>query len=190
MPNSSRDLALGIAAPDFELPDVITGRTLALGELAPSAGLVVAFICNSCPFVKHVLGGFVEFAREYAARGLTVIAVNSNDAVAHPKDGPAQMRQLAGKRGFTFPYLYDESQQMARTYQAMCTPEFFLFDKERRLVYHGQFDDSRPFKVFTRVSGADLRSAADAILRNEAIVAEQKPGIGCSIKWKPGNAPG
>jgi hypothetical protein len=103
MPDSSRDLALGIAAPDFELPDVITGCTLALGELAPSAGLVVAFICNTCPFVKHVLGGLVEFAPEYATRGLTVIAVNSNDAVAHPKDGAAQMRQLAGKRGFTFP---------------------------------------------------------------------------------------
>lgn len=181
-------LALGTPAPHFALPDTVIGRTVALGDLAVSPGLLVAFICNHCPFVKHILDGFVTFTRDYRARGLAVVAISSNDVESYPEDAPAEMSRVAKAKGFTFPYLYDGSQEVAKEYQAICTPDFFLFDRNRKLVYRGQFDSSRPGNN-VRVTGTDLRAAADALLRNTPVPAEQIPSVGCSIKWKPGREP-
>ncbi|MBV9726372.1 MAG: thioredoxin family protein [Gammaproteobacteria bacterium] len=185
---TSRMLALGTAAPPFALPDTATGRTVSLDSFASSPALLVAFICNHCPFVKHLLDGFVAFAREFEARGLAVVAISSNDAGSYPADAPAEMARLATLKGFTFPYLYDESQQVARAYEAICTPDFFLFDRDRRLVYRGQFDPSRPGNGIA-VSGADLRAACDALLSGKPLPREQKPSVGCSIKWRAGQEP-
>ncbi len=179
----SRMLALGTVAPDFALPDVVSGKTVTLAGL-PARPLLVAFICNHCPFVKHILSGFVAFANEYRGKGLEVIAISSNDVASHPQDGPRPMAELARDSGFAFPYLYDESQSVARAYDAVCTPDFFLFDGQRKLVYRGQFDDSRPMKLLTKVTGADMRAAADAVLRGQPLTGNQKPSVGCSIKWK------
>ena len=160
---TSRMLPLGTPAPSFELRDTVTGQMISLGSFASSPALLVAFICNHCPFVKHILDGFVAFARELSARGLAVVAISSNDAASYPADAPDEMARLAVLKGFTFPYLYDDSQQTARAYQAICTPEFFLFDRGRRLVYRGQFDASRPGNGVA-VTGADLRTACEALL--------------------------
>lgn len=184
---STQLLALGATAPDFALPDT-DGRVLALQDAVGPHGLVVAFICNHCPFVKHIRAGLADFGRDYAARGLGVVAINSNDAVTHPDDGPAAMRDERRLAGYGFPYLYDESQSVAQAYRAACTPDFFLFDRARRLVYRGQFDDSRPGNGVP-VTGADLRAAADALLASRPVAAVQKPSIGCNIKWKPGREP-
>lgn len=184
----SRMLALGTPAPAFSLPDAVSGKTISLDSSRDAQALLVAFVCNHCPFVKHILDGFVAFAREYGPRGLAVVAISSNDIAAYPDDGPAEMAKLARAKGFTFPYLYDESQQVARSYQAICTPDFFLFDRERRLAYRGQFDSSRP-NGRAAVTGTDMRAAADALLRGAHAPAEQQPSVGCSIKWKAGNAP-
>jgi peroxiredoxin len=184
----SRMIGLGTPAADFALPDVTTGRTVRLADFASAPALLVAFICNHCPYVKHVRAGFVEFARQYQAKGLAVVAISANDAASYPDDAPDAMAREARNAGFTFPYLYDESQATARAYEAICTPDFFLFDRARRLVYRGRFDASRPGSG-TPVTGADLRAAADAVLANVAVAAEQQPSMGCSIKWKPGNAP-
>jgi peroxiredoxin len=180
-------LELGTPAPDFRLPDV-DGRMHALADFAELPALLVAFICSHCPFVRHLRREFAAFAREYAPRGLAVVAINSNDVVAYPQDGPDAMRAEATELGYVFPYLLDESQAVAKAYQAACTPDFFLFDASRRLVYRGQFDDSRP-GTDRPVTGADLRAAVDAVLAGHPPLAEQRPSLGCNIKWRRGNEP-
>ena len=188
MAKESRMLALGTKAPEFRLPDAVTGKQITLEDFAAAPALLVAFVCNHCPYVKHVLDGFVGFAREYAPNGLATVAISSNDIETQPQDGPAQMSQLSRSRQFTFPYLYDESQSAARAYEAACTPDFFLFDRERKLAYRGQFDGSRPGNK-TPVTGADLRAAVDALLAGKAVPTPQIASIGCGIKWKRGVAP-
>ena len=180
-------LALGTSAPHFDLPD-FDGRRHALDDFAASRALLVAFICNHCPFVKHMRAEFATFAREYAGRGLAVVAIVSNDLDVYPQDGPDAMREEARSLGYVFPYLVDADQQTARAYRAACTPDFFLFGADRRLVYRGQFDDSRPGSD-RPVTGADLRLAVDAVLAGTPVDADQRPSLGCNIKWKPGNEP-
>jgi peroxiredoxin len=180
-------LALGTRAPGFNLPD-FDGAMHALGDFDASPALLVAFICNHCPFVQHIRGEFARLAREWRTRGLAVVAVNSNDLEAYPQDGPEAMREEARSLGYDFPYLVDASQSVARAYRAACTPDFFLFDASRRLVYRGQFDDSRPGNGRS-VTGADLGAAVDATLAGRTPAAEQKASLGCNIKWKKGNEP-
>lgn len=180
-------LALGTPAPPFRLPD-IAGRPVTLEDFRDAPALVVAFICNHCPFVKHIRAGLASFARDFAGRGAAMVAISSNDAVRYPADAPARMAEEAASAGYTFPYLYDESQEVAKAYRAACTPDFYVFDRGRRLVYRGQFDDSRPGNG-KPVTGADLRGAVDAVLSGTPVKAEQWPSIGCNIKWKPGNEP-
>ena len=180
-------LALGTRAPDFALPDY-DGRQHALQDMAAAPALLVAFICNHCPFVRHVRSEFAAFAREYRARGLAVVAINSNDLDAYPQDGPEAMRAEAAEFGYEFPYLVDATQAVAKAYRAACTPDFFLFDPQRRLVYRGQFDDSRPGNG-RPVTGADLRAAVDRTLAGDAPSPDQLPSLGCNIKWRPGNEP-
>jgi thiol-disulfide isomerase/thioredoxin len=182
-------LALGTPCSNFRLEDAVTGREMARDEFAENAALVVAFICNHCPFVKHIREGLAAFGRDYAARGLAIVAINSNDAERYPDDAPPRMAEEAASAGYTFPYLFDEDQQVAVAFRAACTPDFFLFDRDRKLVYRGQFDGSRPGNDIP-VTGADLRAAADAVLASRPVPLEQQPSIGCNIKWKPGNAPG
>ncbi|HZF16283.1 MAG TPA: thioredoxin family protein [Steroidobacteraceae bacterium] len=190
----SRMIDLGTRAPKFTLPDG-GGRTHSLDEIAGSKPVLVAFICNHCPFVKHMAGGLADFAREYQAKGLAVVAISSNDVASHPEDGPREMAEFARSHDFTFPYLYDESQRVALDYGAICTPDLFLFDGERRLVYRGQFDSSRPdrnrppLRTDLPVTGVDLRAAADAVLAGKALPKEQSASAGCGIKWKPENEP-
>ena len=181
-------LPLGTTAPDFRLPDTVSGKTLALADFAVAPALLVAFICNHCPFVEHIRAGLAQIGREYQARGVAVVAISSNDVGTHPQDGPAKMAAEARTAGYTFPYLYDETQAVAKAYRAACTPDFFLFDTSRRLVYRGQLDDSRPGSRLP-VTGADLRAAIEAVLAGKAASPNQKPSIGCNIKWKPGKAP-
>jgi peroxiredoxin len=183
MAMQSKMLALGTAAPPFRLPDTVTGKTVALEDFAGKPALLVAFICNHCPYVKHILDGFTAFAREYTERGLAIVAISSNDVQTYPADSPDEMAKLAREKQFSFPDLYDESQDVARAYDAACTPDFFLFDAERRLVYRGQFDSSRPGSG-QPVTGADMRAAADAVLAGRPVTIEQRPSVGCSIKWK------
>jgi peroxiredoxin len=182
----SRMLALGTPAPNFALADP-AGKRFALRDFAGSQGLLVAFICNHCPYVKHLLDAFVQFAREYGPKGIAIVAINPNDPGAYPEDDAQNMARVAAQKGFTFPYLIDETQAVAKAYQAICTPDFFLFDAARRLAYRGQFDASRPGKG-TPPTGSDLRAAADALLAGKPF-GEQIPSIGCSIKWKAGEAP-
>ena len=184
----SRMLPLGTAAPRFALRDTMSGRTVAPEDFVSSPALLIAFMCNHCPFVKHILDGFVAFARDFAPRGLAAVAISSNDVESHPEDAPAEMSRIAKLKGFTFPYLYDESQEVAKAYQAVCTPDFFLFDRDRRLVYRGQFDGSRPGNR-TAVTGSDLRAAAEALLGGLAVPQQQTPSVGCSIKWRAGQQP-
>jgi peroxiredoxin len=181
-------LPLGTAAVPFALPDTVTGRVVTLEDFATSPLLLVVFTCNHCPFVKHLLDGFVAFAREFGPRGVAVVAISPNDVTSHPEDAPAEMARIARLKGFTFPYLYDESQEVAKAYQAVCTPDFFLFDRERRLAYRGQFDASRPGGRVP-VTGADLRAACEALLGGKPVTQDQIPGIGCSIKWRAGREP-
>ena len=181
-------LPLGTPAPSFALRDTVTGRTVALEELTGSSALLIAFVCNHCPFVKHILDGFVTFARDFGTRGLAVIAISSNDAVRYPADAPEEMARIATLKNFTFPYLFDESQEVAKAYRAVCTPDFFLFDRERRLAYRGQFDASRPGNKVP-VTGADLRAACEALLEGRPAPRQQIPSVGCSIKWKLGQEP-
>jgi len=180
-------LPLGTLAPDFRLPDP-RGGIVSRSDYAAAAGLLVMFICNHCPFVKHIRAELARFATEYMERGLAIVAINSNDAVKYPDDGPTKMAEEAASSGYRFPYLYDETQAVAKAYRAACTPDFFLFDRDRKLVYRGQFDASRPGNGIP-VTGADLRAAADALLAGRALPAEQRPSIGCNIKWKPGSEP-
>jgi peroxiredoxin len=178
---------LGTAAALFTLPDS-NGKPVSLDDFAAAPGLLVMFICNHCPFVQHIRGGLAEFGRDYGPRGLAIVAINSNDVAAYPADSPEKMALEAERAGYTFPYVYDATQEVARAYGAACTPDFFLFDRHRRLVYRGQFDDSRPGND-RPVTGADLRRAADAVLAGRPVAGPQRPSIGCNIKWKPGTAP-
>lgn len=181
---SSMTLPLGTEAPTFRLPDP-DGKWVSSDDLKSAPALLVAFICNHCPYVKHIRSQFAEFAKEYQARGAAVVAINSNDAESYPDDGPAQMAQEIKHAGYSFPYLYDQTQDVAKAYRAACTPDFFLFDRDRRLVYRGQFDDSRPSNG-RPVTGTDLRAALDAVLAGRPVSPDQKPSVGCSIKWKRG----
>lgn len=180
-------LPLGTRAPDFHLPD-LRGALHTLDSLAGGKALLVAFICNHCPFVRHLRLELAHVAKEYRPRGLVTVAIASNDVEVYPQDGPAGMAEEAREAGYEFPYLFDASQAVARAYRAACTPDFFLFDAGRRLAYRGQFDGSRPGNGVA-VTGADLRAAIDAVLGGAAPAADQKPSIGCSIKWKQGNEP-
>jgi peroxiredoxin len=180
-------LALGTPAPDFELPDT-SSRIVRLADFQAAPALVVMFICNHCPYVKHLRSGLADFGREALARGAAVVAINANDATRYPDDNPARMAEEVRSAGYPFPYLYDASQAVAKAYRAACTPDFFLFNAGRRLVYRGQFDDSRPGNSLP-VTGKDLRDALDAVLTGRAVPTNQKASIGCNIKWKLGNEP-
>jgi len=180
-------LPLGTTAPDFALPNV-DGRTLSLADVAGPKGTVVMFICNHCPFVKHVADQLAGLGREYLPRGIGFAAISSNDVSTHPADSPEQMVREAEDRGYPFPYLYDDTQEVAKAYHAACTPDFYLFDPAKKLVYRGQLDSSRPGNDIP-VTGKDLRSALDALLAGKPMVADQIPSLGCNIKWRAGNEP-
>jgi peroxiredoxin len=180
-------LALGTAAPDFNLPN-IDGKHVALGDFKTSPALVVMFICNHCPYVKHLRAALAEFGRECAGKNVAVVAISANDAASYPDDSPVKMRLEAQTAGYPFPYLHDETQKVARAYRAACTPDFFLFDRGRRLVYRGQFDASRPGNGIP-VTGKDLRAAVEAVLKGTQPTPNQAPSMGCNIKWKRGNEP-
>lgn len=176
-------LPLGTAAPEFQLPDVVSGRSISLIDFQAKSGLLIMFICRHCPFVKHVQHELARIGRDYAQQPLGIVAISSNDAQAYPADAPDSLREMASELGFTFPYCYDQTQDVARAYDAACTPDFFLFDKDRRLVYRGQLDDSRPGNN-APVTGKDLRGAIDAVLQGRPVSEQQKPSIGCNIKWR------
>lgn len=175
-------LELGTTAPSFALPDVVTGKTVRLEEMRDEKPLLVLFICTHCPYVKHVETGLAALCNEYSGK-LHIAAISSNDAANYPDDSPAGLKQQAQRLGFKFPYLYDESQAVARAYKAACTPDFFLFDKNLKLVYRGQFDSSRPGNGIP-VTGEDLRAAMDAVIAGRTVSEDQRPSIGCNIKWK------
>jgi peroxiredoxin len=179
-------LALGTRMPAFRLPDV--NGAIVSSDGCAGRPVLVAFICHHCPFVRHIRREFARFTSEFLARGLPTIAINSNDVEAFPEDGPEGMRQEAGEAGYTFPYLYDETQEVAKVFKAACTPDLFLFDASGSLVYRGQFDSSRP-RSDVPVTGADIRAAASALLEHRPIPQDQRPSVGCNIKWKPGNEP-
>jgi peroxiredoxin len=180
-------LSLGTEAPDFSLVNV-DGKIVSLQDFDNASALLVVFMCNHCPFVKHLANALAQFANEYMPKGLAIVGISSNDVATHPADSPEQMVREAEERGYQFPYLYDETQEVAKAYRAACTPDFFLFDGDRRLVYRGQFDDSRPDSGIP-ITGRDLRAAADAVLAGKEPSPDQWPSIGCNIKWKPGNEP-
>jgi len=180
-------LPLGTHAPDFSLKGV-DGQPVTLRSFADAPALLVMFICNHCPFVKHVRGELARLGRDYQARGVGVVAISANDVQQKPEDSPERMREEARAAGYTFPYLYDETQEVAKAYRAACTPDFFLFDGDRKLVYRGQLDGSRPGNDIP-VTGLDLRAALDAVLAGEEVPRNQTPSIGCNIKWRPGNEP-
>jgi peroxiredoxin len=178
---------LGTPAPDFSLMNV-DGRLVGLNDFKDQPALLVIFMCNHCPFVKHVADGLAQLARDYLPRGVAIVGINSNDAAAHPQDSPEQMIHEAELRGYPFPYLYDETQDVAKAYGAACTPDFFLYDKSRKLIYRGQLDASRPGNGVP-VTGGDLRAALDALLANKPLPEKQIASIGCNIKWRAGNEP-
>jgi peroxiredoxin len=180
-------LALGTSAPDFALPDT-DGRVVRLADYRSSRALLVMFICNHCPYVKHVQAELARIGRDYGARGVGIVAISANDVANYPDDAPDKMREEKARAGYNFPYLYDESQDVAKAYRAACTPDFFLFDDKQRLAYRGQLDDSRP-KNTTPVTGRDLRTALEAVLAGRPVTEEQRPSIGCNIKWKVGESP-
>ncbi len=181
-------LELGTEAPDFRLPDVVSGETVSLDSFRDDEALLVMFICRHCPYVKHVQEELARLGRDYQGKGVGIVAISSNDAAEYPDDAPESLREMAGELGFTFPFCHDESQEVAKAYTAACTPDFFLFDRERRLVYRGQLDDSRP-QSGRPVTGSDLRAALDAVLGGQPVGPDQKPSLGCNIKWKAGNEP-
>jgi thiol-disulfide isomerase/thioredoxin len=182
MATPSSMLPLGTAAPDFALPDTISGRTLSLRALAGVRGTLVMFICNHCPYVQHVIPQLLQLAAEFQPAGISFVAISSNDAQTYPEDGPAAMTAEAARHGYPFPYLYDASQEVAKAYDAACTPDFYLFDAELKLVYRGRLDDSTP-RNSRPLSGADLRAALGALVTAAPIPADQQPSLGCSIKW-------
>jgi thiol-disulfide isomerase/thioredoxin len=180
---------LGSPANHFNLTDAVSGETVSLSSFAENRALLVMFICAHCPFVKHIEDELARLGRDYADADLGIVAIMSNDIENYPDDAPAKLKEQAERCGFAFPYLVDDTQEVAKKYTAACTPDFFLYDDERRLAYRGQLDGARPGDDSTPVTGADLRAAIDAVLAGEAPAAEQKPSIGCNIKWKAGNAP-
>ena len=187
-------LALGTPAPDFLLPDVTTGKSLSLQEFEGKKALLVMFLCAHCPYVIHVRPELARLSRDYADKSVGIVAITANDPVQYPDDSPERTAAMARESGFTLPFLFDETQNVAKTYSAACTPDFFLFDAARRLVYRGQLDSSRPGRGADRpgagaLNGADLRAALDAVLSGQPVNPDQKPSIGCNIKWRPGNEP-
>jgi peroxiredoxin len=184
---ASTMLPLGSPAPEFNLRNV-DGRMVSLADFQDAPALVVMFICNHCPFVKHLADDLAQFGRDCQDKGAAVVAINSNDTAAYPEDSPEQMIHEVENRGYTFPYLYDEDQSVARKYRAACTPDFYVFDNNHHLVYRGQFDSSRPGSGVP-VTGEDLRAAVDAVIGGQEVAREQKPSIGCNIKWKSGMEP-
>ena len=176
-------LPLGMPAPDFQLTDVTSGQEITLATLADSTALLIMFICVHCPYVKHVQAQLAEIGKDYSSHSVGIVAISSNDAAAYPDDSPEGMKRQAAELGFTFPYCYDETQAVARAFDAVCTPEFYVFDDRRKLVYRGQLDDSRRHTTIP-VTGNDVRRALDAVLSGSSISPDQKPSIGCSIKWK------
>ena len=183
----SNMLDLGTPAPHFRLPNT-QGRLLSPDDFKDAKALLVVFMCNHCPYVKHIRSALAAFAREYQPKGLAMVGINANDAANYPDDSPEKMVDEVAAAGYSFHYLYDETQETAKAYRAACTPDFFLFDKDRKLVYRGQFDDSRPGNNIP-VTGKDLRAAVSAVLAGKEISGDQQPSIGCNIKWKAGNAP-
>lgn len=181
-------LPLGTQAPNFQLPDAVSGKTISLDTFAGKQALLVMFICRHCPFVKYVQAELAQIGKDYADSHLAIVAISANDAANYPDDAPDKLKQMATELGFTFPFCYDESQETAKAYTAACTPDFFLFDRDRKLIYRGQLDDSRPSNS-QPVTGKDLRAAIDAVLAHSTVSPDQKPSIGCNIKWKPGNQP-
>jgi peroxiredoxin len=181
-------LELGTRAPDFSLPDVRTGQTVSLAELQGKDALLVLFMCAHCPFVKLVEAEFAAIGRDYQSKGLGLVAISANDAENYPDDAPQRLREQAERLGFTFPYLYDESQEAARAYRAACTPDLYLFDRELKLAYRGQLDDARPGNGLP-VNGKNLRAAINSVLAGKKVTESQLPATGCNIKWKPGNEP-
>ena len=186
---ASTMLALGTDAPDFSLPEPATGKTVSLSEVDGARGLLVVFLSNHCPFVKHLADHFAGLAAEYQGRGVAVVGINANDVANYPDDSPAKMVDEVARRGYAFPYLFDETQAVAKAYRAACTPDFFLFGADGRLTYRGQYDGSRP-SLDVPVTGSDLRAALDAVLAGDAPPAEQVPSVGCNIKWRAGEEPG
>ncbi len=185
---ASTMLPLGSEAPDFSLPNV-DGKTVSLSDFREAPALLVVFMCNHCPFVKHIAAELARLGRDYQARGVAMVGINSNDASQYPEDSPREMQREAQERGYTFPYLYDgDRQTVAHAYRAACTPDFFLFDRARKLVYRGQFDASRPGNGIP-VTGQDLRAALDLLLSGQPVPVDQRPSIGCNIKWKAGQEP-
>lgn len=184
----SNMVPLGSPAPSFLLPDATTGSLVSIEDFADHGALLVMFICNHCPFVKHLRAALAQLGRDYQPQGAAIIAISSNDVQKYPDDSPAKMAAEAREAGYTFPYLFDESQEVAKAYKAACTPDFFVYDRLRQLVYRGQFDDSRPSNGVP-VTGADLRAALDAVLAGKPVSQDQNPSIGCNIKWKAGNEP-
>jgi thiol-disulfide isomerase/thioredoxin len=179
----SNMLPLGTPAPAFNLPDTISGKTLSLSQLKSDKATLIMFICNHCPFVKHVNPELVRLANDYISKGVSFIAINANDISANPDDAPDKMKERAKELGYPFPYLYDATQEVAKAYDAACTPDFFIFDKDLKLVYRGQLDDSRPSNGIP-LSGKDIRAALDNMLQGITVSKEQVPSIGCNIKWK------
>ena len=180
-------LALGTAAPEFHLPDT-KGKIVSRDDFRNAPALLVVFMCNHCPYVKLIREGLAALGRDYQPRGIAMVGINANDVANYPADSPAKMKEEAAAAGYTFPYLYDESQSVAKAYRAACTPDIFLFDRDQKLVYRGQFDDARPGNGVP-VTGKDVRAALEAVLAGKPVSREQKPGIGCNIKWKSGNEP-
>jgi peroxiredoxin len=181
-------LPLGITAPDFALAEVSTGKTYTLANFADYKALLVMFICQHCPYVQHIKGQLSQLWQDFEWKSLGIVGISSNDADHYPDDAPEALKRFAAEEDFGFPFLYDATQQVAKAYSAACTPDFFLFDKSRKLVYRGQLDDSRPGNG-KPVTGKDLRAAIEAVLTDKPVSAEQRPSVGCNIKWKPGNAP-
>ncbi len=180
-------LPLGTTAPDFKLPDM-NGKIVSLADFKNTPALLVIFMCNHCPYVIHIRAGLAQLARDYAPKRVAIVGINSNDVENYPDDSPARMKSEVKNAGYIFPYLYDEAQVVAKNYRAACTPDIFLFDKNQKLVYRGQFDDSRPGNGIS-VTGKDLRAALDSVLAGKPVSPDQKASIGCNIKWKSGNEP-
>jgi len=179
----SRMMALGTKASDFSLKDIISGKPLTLSQLKSEQATVIMFICNHCPFVRHILKELINVANEYIPQGIHFVAISANDVEKYPEDSPQNMKEMAEELKFPFPYLYDETQDIAKAYDAACTPDFFVFDGELKCIYRGQFDDSRPGNNIPQ-TGKDLSSALDSLLKGEPVPQDQKPSLGCNIKWK------
>ncbi len=185
---ASTMLPLGSPAPAFELPDTVSGRTVRLQDLSKKRGLLVIFLCNHCPYVKHVADALAALGRDYEAKDVAIVAISANDPATNPDDAPEKLGTESKRLGYRFPVLFDESQEVAKAYRAACTPDFFLFGADRKLVYRGQLDASRPGNGIL-VTGADLRAAIDAVIAGKPVAKEQKPSLGCNIKWRAGNEP-